>query len=155
MPCSLDSAPPRVRPARRVGGLGGWLAALLIVAGLGCVASYDHASDTTITQIQKKLDARIDAAAGGEASPESRAAFYDDVQGDVRLLRTRTEARGDDPSLRRQVGILDNLSASIADVRGMEQTAEQNPPPPKAWETAKRLVETPVKSFLAVELARK
>ncbi|HEV2294323.1 MAG TPA: hypothetical protein VGR35_10730, partial [Tepidisphaeraceae bacterium] len=84
-----------------------------------------------------------------------REQFYNEVRQDIHELKIRTEARGTSASLKKQVAILDEFTTSVNSLEQLETSATTQPMVRRAWDTARALIETPVKSFLAVELARK
>jgi hypothetical protein len=128
-------------------------AALLAMVVGGCLAPYDQTSDQSITSLQKRLDSHIDSVAQSSAATQPvDSAFFVSVRNDVRSLRLRTEARGDDPSLKRQAALLDEISTQVDTVQQLEGTNLRGA---QAWQTVKDGIGTNVKGFLTVELARK
>ena len=129
------------------------IAALLAVAVGGCVAPYDQTTDQAITSLEKRLDTHIDSiAASPSITQPLDSAFFTDVRNEIRSLRLRTEARGDDPSLKKQAALLDEISMQVDKVEQLEKTKLRGA---EAWQTVKDGLGTNVKGFLAVELARK
>jgi hypothetical protein len=125
------------------------LAALSVA---GCMAPYDQPSDKTIGEIQQKLDQRFDALQANTSPQVPPAQFYPDVKSDIQALRLRTEARGEDPSLKKQAAILDEIDRQLDSAAQLEGAGQVTP---AAWKTVQTGVGTNVKGFLAVELARK
>jgi hypothetical protein len=134
------------------------IATLLAVSFLlcisGCVAPYDATSDQAISTIHKQFDAHVDAVLAQPATttivPDT--AFYNSLRSDIRSLKLRTEARGDDPSLKPQAAILDELLLQVDTAEKLEQ---QNLHGKEAWQTVKHGLSTNFKGFLTSELARK
>lgn len=128
------------------------LVIVVLVAANGCLAPYDRVSDESITSIYKRLDSHINIVAASPADQPIDADFFTTLRSDLRALRLRTESRGDDPSLHKQAGIVDQLLIQIAKIEELERQGLRGT---TAWQTAKNGVSTGVKAFLAAELARK
>ena len=107
----------------------------LVFLVAGCAAPlYDEQTDKEITSLQREVDGRLtalislsrsrDKAAIQKASYAQNSDFYDKVDSDLTILRTRMLASAD-PSAAKLAPIFDNLAASIADLRRVHEAQDR------------------------------
>lgn len=106
---------------------------LLLVAGCA-VPLYDEQTDKEITALQREVDGRLtawitlarshDTASVAKLSYAQNSEFYDQVDTDLTVLRTRMLASAD-PSSAKLAPVFDNLAASIGDLRKVHEAQDR------------------------------
>jgi hypothetical protein len=103
----------------------------LVLLDAGCAAPlYDEQTDKEITALQREIDSRLvalitlsrshDKNSAEKASYAQNSDFYDKVESDLTILRTRMLASAD-RSAAKLAPVFDNLAASIADLRKVHE----------------------------------
>lgn len=106
---------------------------LFLVAG--CAAPlYDEQTDQEITAVQREVDSwlvtltalssRHDKASIDKASYAQNSDYYDKIDSDLTILRTRMLA-SPDPSAAKLAPIFDNLAATITDLRKVHEAQDR------------------------------
>src|SRR5690348_17298358 len=111
------------------------LSLCLVLLVPACAAPlYDEQTDREITALQREVDGRLTAwitlARSHDQTPVDKLSyrqnseFYDQVDTDLTVLRTRMLASAD-PSAAKLVPVFDNLAASIGDLRKAHEAQDR------------------------------
>ena len=107
----------------------------LVLLIAGCAAPlYDEQTDKEITGLQREVDSRLtawitlarshDTTSVAKLSYSQNSEFYDQVDTDLTVLRTRMLASAD-PSAAKLAPVFDNLAASIGDLRKAHEAQDR------------------------------